>query len=752
MNDNPEIELALQYIESTGQNVFLTGKAGTGKTTFLRHLKEARPKRMAVVAPTGVAAINANGVTIHSFFQIAPGLFMPNSATESGPHRNRYRMSEQKKNILRTLDLLVIDEISMVRCDLLDAIDTTLRSYRDRSKPFGGVQMLFIGDLQQLAPVAKEDEWEILKTQYDTPYFFSAKVLQQTSFVTIELKKIYRQADPQFIELLSQIRTNTLSDASVSLLNQCYRPDFNAPDEEEWIFLTTHNNTANSFNNGKLAQLNGKTRKFTARIDGNFPETSYPADVCITLRIGAQVMFIKNDPTGHHEYYNGKIGKVIDFVNDSVVVECRDQQTPITVSVAEWTNTHYELDARTGELRETFDGTFCQIPLRLAWAITVHKSQGLTFDRAVVDINHSFAHGQAYVALSRCRSLQGLVLTRPLYRSSVICDPQVERYIRQSLACSTDCRQKLPAFRRSYYVDMLNELFDFTGLSHALTHLLEVVKRYAFLSQHSFASPLEKAELLFRNDMPDYSRRFAIQYTALANSPGDPAENEQLQKRIKAASQYFLTQICDNLSPLLAPDDIAFSNKMAGKQFANALKQLVHATKIKVSTLHTAATEGMTIKTFLNSKAVAETTDLNKSLGEDSSTETDNAPSTPRAKKKNGKSKEQKEPKTPSHEITLQLYRSGLSLDDIAAQRNLKPPSIETHITRLVEESKIGLDEIVSQQHQELIRKVLLQSGPEATLRAIKDSLPAEITYLEIKAVSATEKKQQLNINNHDKD
>ncbi len=729
MSDNPETELARQYIEFTGQNVFLTGKAGTGKTTFLRSLKEAPPKRMAVVAPTGVAAINAGGVTIHSFFQIAPGLFTPDSLAGRGGRRN-YRMSDRKKDILRTLDLLVIDEISMVRCDLLDAIDFTLRSYRDRSKPFGGVQMLFIGDLRQLAPVVKDDEREILKTRYDTPYFFSAKVMQQASFVTIELKQVYRQADQQFISLLSQIRTNTLGEASIELLNRCCRPDFEIPEDEEWIFLTTHNSTANAYNSDRLARLGGKIQNFTASISGNFPESSYPADACITLRTGAQVMFIKNDTTGRHEYYNGKIGKVTGFTCDTVTVECKDNPVPITVSATEWTNTRYELDTATGELREISDGTFRQIPLRLAWAITIHKSQGLTFDRAVIDVSHSFAHGQTYVALSRCRSLRGLVLSRPLTRSSVIYDPHVEHYISRALTDSSDCRALLPAFRQHYFTAMLDELFSFAGLSQALARMLEIVNRHAFLLQNDFVDALEKAELLFRTEMPGYSRSFSRQYTALAES-GNPSADESLQKRVKAAARYFLSQICDNITPLFEIDGIAFRNKQAQKQFANAMKQLTLAVKIKTCTLHTASEEGMTVKSFLNSKAKAETVSLDKIL-RNGHPEADNVAETVKEKEKQTADKKDKQP---SHRTTLQLYRQGLSVKEIAARRNLKTTSIEGHIARLVGEHEIDINDIVTPQHQVLVRKALHRPDMTPRLKEAKDTLPPEITYLEIKAV-----------------
>lgn len=755
MDSNPEIELARSYIEFTNQNVFLTGKAGTGKTTFLRNLRNSQPKRMAVVAPTGVAAINAQGVTIHSFFQIAPGLFMPDAVNAAEQRKLYYRMSEQKKNILRTLDLLVIDEISMVRCDLLDAVDQTLRSYRDKRKPFGGVQLLFIGDLQQLAPVARDQEWDILKTTYDTPYFFSSKALQQTPFVTIELKKIYRQDDRQFIDLLNQIRTNTLSDQMLEMINRRCIPNFQAPEDEDWIMLTTHNHSAQSYNRNKLAQLTGKSNTFKAEISGNFPETSYPADQTITLRVGAQVMFIKNDPSPRHEYYNGKIGRVADIGTQTVTVECRGDLRPIVVGMAEWANTRYELDAKTGELRETQDGTFRQIPLRLAWAITIHKSQGLTFDHAMLDVNHSFAHGQTYVALSRCRSLQGLVLNSPLYRNSIISDQTVEEYIHQSLVNSTKSPQLLPAFEQQYFIELLNELFSFDQLSQALTRLMEVVKKYAFLSQRDFVSQLEHAEHLFSIDMPTYSNRFAAQYTAMATQSADCAHDPQIQQRVKAAAKYFLTQICDTVTPLLALTNQTFTNKLAKKQFGNALKQLTLATRIKVSTLHTAIEQGMTIKTYLNSKAVAEIVDINNLLADKATPQTDPAPQPTGASdndtpqdpthapspdtdpkpQKTKKAPKPKVPKTPTIEITLQMFRGGLTPTQIAQERKLTIASIEKHLVELIKLRKIAPDEIIehTRLHNlcETIKKIQATTQLQK-LSEIKAALPGDFSYNEI--------------------
>ena len=596
---NTEMLLAQQYVEFTCRSVFLTGRAGTGKTTFLRRLKEARPKRMVVVAPTGVAAINAQGVTIHSFFQIAPGLHLPNTLVSSkGGRDSRFRMSEQKKNIMRTLDLLVIDEISMVRCDLMDAIDEVLRRYRDKTKPFGGVQLLLIGDLQQLAPVAKDDEWALLKDYYDTPYFFSSKALQQVELTAIELKHIYRQADEEFINILAQIRTNTLTPDTVQKLNARYVEGFTPPEGEDWIRLTTHNNAANAYNARQLSDLPGADWNFKAKVKGNFPETSYPADEVVTLRRGAQVMFVKNDPTGRHRYYNGKIGRVEDIDSDGLSVICKGDDHPVKVEPVEWENMKYELDA-DGTLREEVDGTFVQYPLRLAWAITVHKSQGLTFDHAVLDINHAFAHGQTYVALSRCRTLEGLVLTKPLYAGSVICDHNVDSFVNDELQRSQHCARELDECKRDYFVALMDELFGFHPVANGLEDLLHVVKRYPFLAQQDFVSPLEQSAQWFAVDAADIGMRFHRQYITLLN------DDASLQQRVKAAAGYFLDQMSGFVLPLLRIEGIQFSNKLAKKQFDNALSHLREATAIKIATLREAVVNGMSIKGYLDSKARA---------------------------------------------------------------------------------------------------------------------------------------------------
>ena len=376
--ENPELDLAWQFVERTGVNVFLTGKAGTGKTTFLRQLKERSPKRMVVVAPTGVAAINAGGVTIHSFFQFPLAPYIPGSSFNTKDEK--FRFSKEKKNIIRTLDLLVIDEISMVRADLLDQIDAVLRLHKDKHRPFGGVQLLMIGDLSQLAPVVKENEWGMLREYYNTPYFFASHALRQTQHVTIELKHVYRQTDRCFIDILNEVRENRLTPESLERLNSRYIVAQSDSQLDEGIIrLTTHNATANQYNEERMDALKGVRFSFKAQIVGNFPESSYPAEEKLVLKKGCQVMFLKNDSQGSR-YYNGKLGIVSAVDAEKICIRGIDDGMEIEVEPDVWTNARYVIDKETKEIREEIEGEFRQYPLRLAWAITIHKSQGLTFD------------------------------------------------------------------------------------------------------------------------------------------------------------------------------------------------------------------------------------------------------------------------------------------------------------------------------------------------------------------------------------
>jgi type II secretory pathway predicted ATPase ExeA len=457
---NPAMQMAQNYLEFTNTTVFLTGKAGTGKTTFLQNLRKTSAKKMAVVAPTGVAAINAGGMTIHSFFQLS---FAPVIPTGNG--RPELHYSLEKKELLNSLELLIIDEISMVRPDVLDQIDLILRNIKGSSHPFGGVQLLLIGDLSQLSPIIRNEEWAMLGRYYESPYFYSSLVMQKASYVRIELDHVYRQKEQAFVDVLNEVRNQTISQASLDLLNARYVPNFTPDAAEPYITLTTHNGIAQQLNNEFLAALPGTEIEFGATIRGDFPKDAYPTDTSLKLKIGAQVMFVKNDASAEKLYYNGKIGTVTRVENDAVFVQCGQQDKEIMVEAVEWTNIAYTLESDT--INETNTGSFAQIPLKLAWSITIHKSQGLSFDKAVIDVSESFAHGQAYVALSRCRSLAGMVLRSPIAARNIIGDPAVARYNEQAVALKPD-EKRLEHDRQQYELYLLSELFNFNPLQTKL--------------------------------------------------------------------------------------------------------------------------------------------------------------------------------------------------------------------------------------------------------------------------------------------
>ena len=599
---NADMNLAWQFIAFTNISVFLTGKAGTGKTTFLRRLRELTPKRMVVLAPTGVAAINAQGQTIHSFFQLPFGPNLPDMQTAES---KRYAMSKEKKALIRSLDLLVIDEISMVRCDLLDAVDREMRKYRDRTRPFGGVQLLLIGDLQQLAPVAKDNEWAMLQPYYSTPYFFGSRALAQIPYVTVELKHIYRQQDADFIDILSHIRTNNITPQVVQKLNERYIADFSPADGEGWIRLTTHNNMANSYNMEKLEQLKGAPHTFSASVKGNFPEISYPTDEVLTVKVGAQVMFVKNDPSFNHAYYNGKIGVVKDLYDDIILVRCSEDDTLIEVPRLTWENTKYTIDEETKEIRESIDGTFTQYPLRLAWAITVHKSQGLTFDHAVVDINHSFAHGQVYVALSRCRTLKGLVLANPLNLRGVITDHSVNAYIDKELQEARSSAEKLPQLRHDYYVHLLDELFTFDQLLWDFQVLTRVVDEHLYNAYPDLLADMKTAQAALENDIVPVARKFQVQYRQIIASSTNIYKDEKLQERLEAGSKYFGKQLQSILKPYIQEKDIKIGNKQVSARYGNVLDAFILTLNVKLTTLYSCAKEGFSVRDYLSSKAKA---------------------------------------------------------------------------------------------------------------------------------------------------
>lgn len=539
MDTNKELDLAWDFVNNTNQCIFFTGKAGTGKTTFLHNLKKKSLKRLVVVAPTGVAAINAKGVTIHSFFQLPFGPILPDSNSNNSSGFNR-KFGKTKINIIKSMDLLIIDEISMVRADVLDGIDKTLRRFRNRNKVFGGVQVLMIGDLQQLSPVIKENEWQLLKSYYKTGYFFSSHSYQECNAITIELKHIYRQENPQFIEILNEIRNNTLSQSSADELNKRFIQNFKPDPKEGYIALTTHNNRAEQVNSEELNALSSKLFSYSAELQGKFPEHAFPNLEELKLKIGAQVMFIKNDSSPEKRYFNGKIGKIILLDKDEVVVSCPDDDFNIVTTPEVWENINYTVNPETKAITEDKIGSFTQMPLRLAWAITIHKSQGLTFEKAIIDAQGAFAHGQTYVALSRCKSLEGLVLKSKIDSNQIINDQQVTSFTKNAEAQQPN-EPALTLARRTFQLDSINEIFDFYEFLYPVNRLLDIYYKNRGSIEGNVDAPL----IIIKDSIANFlkvSHSFNIQLHQISTSENLPEINSTIQERFKKAVTYFKSE------------------------------------------------------------------------------------------------------------------------------------------------------------------------------------------------------------------
>lgn len=598
---NPQLELAFDYVRNTHKNIFLTGKAGTGKTTFLHQLKLESPKRMAVVAPTGVAAINAGGMTIHSFFQLPFGPFLPGNAQDVARQR---RFSREKIRLIQSLDLLVIDEISMVRADVLDAIDDVLRRYRDRSKPFGGVQLLMIGDLHQLPPVVKDEEWQLLREVYQTAYFFGSQSLQQSDPVSIELKHIYRQSDAIFIELLNKVRDNKIDETVLTTLNSRYIANFQPTEAEPYITLTAHNASAQEINSEKLAGIAQPMRTFKAAVQGDFPPFAYPADELFECKKDAQVMFVKNDISREKRFYNGKIGKITGFRENSIFVQCPDEDEEIEVQPTEWSNVKYALDEKTKEVSENIMGTFTQYPLKLAWAITIHKSQGLTFERAIIDAKAAFAHGQVYVALSRCKSFEGIVLRSKIGQTSVKTDYVVKNYSDEAEKNAPD-EAHLTRSKAEYQQSLLLELFDFGRLRRLFAQMNRQLYEHEKSLHKEASENLDKLETQANEQVFSIAERFKPQIRQYFAQAVLPEDNQDLMARLQKAGAYFEEKLGKEMLPVARSIQIITDNQSVKKVTQETLSGLQKEFFIKNACFATLQ-EGFTAARYLRAKADAE--------------------------------------------------------------------------------------------------------------------------------------------------
>ena len=714
MEKNSELRHAWDFVEHTGISIFLTGKAGTGKTTFLRTLKEKSSKRSIIVAPTGVAAINAGGMTIHSFFQLPLSPFVPEAN-----FKNRFDYSKEKRKIIRTLDLLIIDEISMVRSDVLDAIDSVLRRFREHEKPFGGVQLLMIGDLQQLTPVVTPEDEVILQRYYDTSYFFGSKALRSISYVTIELTHVYRQQDEEFITLLNNIREGQVSETDLQRLNERFNPNFEPEVGSDYIRLTTHNKMAESYNEVQLHNLPSKACTFIAEADGNFPEYNYPADFKLTLKRGAQVMFIRNDNNGR--YYNGRIGHVTHIDNEKILVLCPGDDKEIEVLQETWENTKYSLNEKTKQIEAEVQGTFKQYPLRLAWAITIHKSQGLTFEHAIIDAQSSFAAGQVYVALSRCKTLEGLILASPISSSAIINDNQVMNYISHQTEEAEKSIAALPTLKAEYYRQLLLELFSFTDLKACEDALYRVLTEYFY--KYPKIITLHKMAII---DLDERKMSISSKWKGIiCNMTTDQLHEDDFLQRMKKGALYFHSQLTEIFSHLLdMTKGVQSNNKIAYKRFDNNYADLLQTYVVKHELLGRIMEKGFSINSYLTAKQEAILNSLEEKTG--------------RNRKNKIEETTPKVPKISTGEVTFNLFKTGKSIEEIAKERNLTPATIQGHLIPYIQKGEIKLNEVIDEEKAKTILQKLQLAGKEASLKAIKLLCPADITYTDILLIMKT--------------
>ncbi len=624
--------LAERYVEETGVSVFLTGKAGTGKTTFLKEIVRQTSKRFAVVAPTGVAAINAGGVTIHSFFQLPLCPYLPDVKELVTEYQMPERMRSLRKDrvkILRTLDLLIIDEISMVRADILDAVDDTLKRYRRNDKPFGGVQLLMIGDIQQLPPVVKESERPYMEQVYPSPFFFNSKALQRMPYVTVELEKVHRQSDRAFLDILNEVRSGTPGDAALKELNRRLDPDFTPPEDERWIRLTTHNAQADSVNEAKMNALDGEEATFEAQIDGIFPENAYPAEIRLRLKEGAQVMFVRNDTSGEARYYNGKIATV-EKVRPELIVKDGTGES-IVVTTEKWENIRYGLNDETGDIEGIVDGTFEQVPLRPAWAVTIHKSQGLTFDHVIIDAGAAFSFGQVYVALSRCRTLEGIVLTTPITRRCTFTSEEVSAF-ESSREPAEATKLKLPAMSNEYFTSTLCDAFDLQRLRYLYNRVNRIYQvnlsnlypdqagRFNTVGAGNavlFGKADNSAGETFAGirSLGDTAQKFQkqLRYIASTINSGAAEDFPLLKERVAKACEYFrkeLRPLASFAAPLTL---IEIDDKEVKKAFKAAAEAFLGELRFRLTLYGNVPAEGFSTKAYHKLKTDNELSD-SKSL------------------------------------------------------------------------------------------------------------------------------------------
>lgn len=736
---NQKLEFAEELVVHTNAHVFLTGRAGTGKTTFLKSLRNKTSKRMAVVAPTGVAAINAGGQTIHSFFQLSLGPQIPQGlqlqSTLKSQHLQLFanqfqKIRKNKLQILQNLDLLIIDEISMVRADILDAIDSVLRRSRHSKLPFGGVQLLMIGDVHQLAPVAKPEEWELLAPFYNTPYFFGSYVLNNTQYLCVELDHIYRQHDIDFINLLNKIRDERMDMDCIRILNSRYNPTFKPKDKDGYITLTTHNYQADQINETKLKLLKTKKLIFEAKIEGTFPENLYPTKETLELKKGAQVMFIKNDSNIVKEYYNGKIGILVDYdeYEDTVTVQCGEQL--ITVSYVVWDNTEYRLNEETNKIEEVIIGHFHQIPLRLAWAVTIHKSQGLTFDKLIVDAGSAFAHGQVYVALSRCTTLDGLVLKTRLSPETLINDYNVDLFV-DHMPEKEPSREKVDALRHQFELESMLEIFNFQEIYRDLGIIVGFVNSNERRFNKKLPENLSQCMRSLRDNVCEVGEKFALQIRHQHNETVLCSQNPKLQERISKAAIYFLEQL-DSVFGELDYSQFQTDNTTLNDRMQDNVHQLQLHLHIKQKALESCV-KGFKSEEYQRVKISAKA-DFKSQITEQTDNKVKKQENDKNNDKGNSLKRKNKPPKGSTYTITRDMMERGMSVKEIAKERKMAVNTIYGHLARFVAEGSYNADKFVEEEKIATIKDYFESTG-DPTLTPAREVLGEDYQFWELRIV-----------------
>lgn len=724
---NTIFQQALAFVNHTNQHVFLTGKAGTGKTTFLKYVREHCAKKMVVLAPTGVAAINAGGVTLHSFFQLPFGTYLPTAKTVWGGEQHqvynknqlleKLRFQKAKRDLIKELELLIIDEVSMVRADIIDAIDAVLRSVRRKPHlPFGGVQLLLIGDLFQLPPVVKENERELMASFYDSPFFFDALAIKEAEPIYIELRKIYRQKDETFIHILNRIRHNNCQYEDLEHLHLHYKPHFTPYPDEGYITLTTHNYKADAINQQELERLPGRTYKLEAKVNREFPENAFPVDKTLYLKEGAQVMFIKNDKGEKRRYFNGRIATISSITDEKILVRFPDQEEELELELETWRNIRYKFNKEQDEVKEEELGTFQHYPIRLAWAVTIHKSQGLTFDKAIVDAGRAFAPGQVYVALSRLTNLHGLVLLSRIQPESIATDERVIAFAKNEVP-EDRLQETLAISQRIYAEQSLLTAFDWTKLLQAMEeHQESGLQRASGDREASFlwiqrtagqVIQQEATATKFSKVLNDFLQQGAGAYGAM-------------NARMQAACKWFeqsLEEVTDSIRDHIK--EVKLQPK--SKKYLAELAELVLQFERKKVQIRQA---------YLITQGLTDSLELEKIMQEVSRMQR------PQVHTSLANELPATTARGATKHTSLELFKSGKSIEEIAALRGMVQSTIEGHLAHFLPSGEVKITDLMSEKiHQDILAALKQQS--DTSLNALKSALDPQISYAQIRAVLA---------------